>query len=103
MQENVGVGVALQPKVGINGDAADHEWPAGGDPVVVPAQAGPELHHQARAVSCARSSRASSISAGLVILIFRSLPATTETSSSSSRSTRLDSSVPVKPSARARW
>src|SRR6187549_2379938 len=101
MQENVGVGVTLQPKVGINGDAADNQRPAGGDPVVVPTQAGAKLHrHQARAVSCARNSRASSMSAGLVILIFRSLPATTETSSSSRRSTRLDSSVPVKPSAR---
>ena len=41
------------------------------------------------------------MSPGFVILMLRSLPSTTLTSTSSSRSTRLDSSVPVKPSSRA--
>ena len=49
-------------------------------------------------VSSARNSRARSMSVGLVILMLRSLPCTTLTSTSSRRSTRLDSSVPVKPS-----
>ena len=61
------------------------------------------LTHEAvsPATSSERNSRASSMSVGLVILILRSLPCTTWTSISSRRSTRLDSSVPVKPSLRA--
>src|SRR5580704_19514929 len=103
MGENVGVGMAFQPKIARDRNAAENERPPDYDAVHIPAQAGSDLHQDAgrAASSSARNNRARSISEGLVILILRSLPWTTLTSTSSSRSTRLDSSVPVKESDRA--
>ena len=76
----------------------------GRDAVNVPAQAGADIRSTARssprASFCEEQPRQFHV-VGLVILMFRSLPCTTLTSTCSSRSTRLDSSVPVKPSSRA--
>src|SRR5579884_134413 len=100
VRENIGVGVALQPELAGDYDAAQDERPAGRDAVHIPAEASAQLAHEAGlpANSSERNSRAKSISEGLVILILRSLPCTTLTSTCSRRSTKLDSSVAMKAS-----
>src|ERR1039457_1349335 len=87
--------MAFQAEIAGDGDAAQNHLTAGGDAVHVPAQAGPNLaQERAPRVSSRRNRCASSISVSLVILILRSLPGTTLTSTSR-RSTMLLSSVPI--------
>jgi len=82
MRQNVGIGVTVQSELGRNRDTAEDERPAGRDAVDVPALTdADETQDDALAASSSpRNSRARSISDGLVILILRSLPETTLTS-----------------------
>src|ERR1017187_5684173 len=79
--QHIGVGMALEPELAGDRDAAQNHGTAGGDAVHVPAQAGPNLAQERAPRDSSRRNRcASSISLGLVILILRSLPGTTLTS-----------------------
>src|SRR5579885_3107754 len=97
--KNIGIGVAFQTQFRRNGDASQDERAAGSQPVNIPAQAGSDFAQErtSPAICSWKKRRARSISLGLVILMLRSLPSTTLTSTSR-RSTRLASSVPVNPS-----
>src|SRR6202022_4450488 len=83
--------------------ATQDERPAGHNAVDIPPLSHTQVAQEETrgASSSARNNRARSISDGFVILMLRSLPGITLTSTCSSRSTRLDSSVPAKPSSRA--
>src|SRR5579872_4068519 len=104
VRQHVRVRVAFQSEFAGDGDSAQNQRAAGGDAVDVPTEPGANLTQAelSLARSSCRKACASTMSPGLVILIFRSLPGTTVTSTSR-RSTRLDSSVPMKPSAHADW
>src|SRR5689334_25361443 len=81
--EHIGIGVAFQPEFAGHGDAAQNHRPAGGNSVYIPAQARPDLAQERALRDSSRRNRwASSMSVGLVILILRSLPGTTLTSTS---------------------
>src|ERR1700682_117170 len=103
VREYVRIRMSFEAKLRRHGDAAQDQGPPQCGPMHVPSQPGAELAHGCTrpAISSARKCRARSMSDGLVILMLRSLPSTTLTSTCSSRSTRLDSSVPVNPSSRA--
>src|SRR5713226_1046043 len=101
VRKNIGVGVALQTKIGSHRDTAENERAPRGETMNVPAQPGPDHDAVSPASSSARNNLARSMSVGFVILRLRSLPCTTLTSTCSSRSTKLDSSVPMNPSCRA--
>src|SRR5580658_10375754 len=97
MRQNIGVGMPFKAKLAGYGHAAKDERPSGGDAMRVPADAGSNQRPGSFAANSRKNRWAKSISPGLVIFMLRSLPSTTPTSTSS-RSTKLDSSVPVKPS-----
>src|ERR1039458_8972702 len=107
--QDVGIRVSLQAQLEGHRNSAQDQRSAGGETVYVPpepradfAQSPASLTVSARArpVSSWKNKRARSISPSLVILMLRSLPSTTLTSTSR-RSTRLASSVPTNPSCRA--
>src|SRR5271170_2130145 len=103
MQKDIGVRVTFEAELAGDGDSAENQRTARSESMDVPAEAhagndagndrGNDTGHDA-ASSSARNRRARSISVGRVILMFRSLPCTTLTSTCSRRSTRLASSVP---------
>src|SRR6185437_16134212 len=99
MKQHVRVGMPFQAELRWNGQAANDERLARHGAMNVPAKARPVFSQDATrpAVSLARIRRANSISDGFVILMLRSLPATTLTSMSR-LATKLDSSVPMNPS-----
>src|SRR5436305_9476745 len=95
MRQHVRVGMAFQPEFARHGDAAQNQRSARSNPVNIPSQAGSDFAQSAASleISSRRNRWARSISVGLVILMLRSLPMTTVTSTSR-RSTMLASSVP---------
>src|ERR1019366_1551937 len=87
MRKYVGIGVSFQAELGRNRYAAQNQRPAGHDAMNVPTLAHPKVpgyqiaqDDSRMAISSARNSLARSMSESLVILIFRSLPGTTLTS-----------------------
>src|SRR5579883_1407942 len=107
VKQNVGIRVPGQSEVAGNLHTCQNQRAPRFDTMRVPAltDAKRRLHQRGSssvALSRLRYKRASSMSLGLVILILRSVPSTTETSTCSSRSTSDDSSVPTKRSLRAR-
>ena len=82
VRQHIGVRVAFQAELGWNRNAAQDQRPAGSDAMNVPALPDSQVtQDDTRAViSSARNRRARSMSDGLVILMLRSLPGTTLTS-----------------------
>src|ERR1019366_7559638 len=99
VSQHIGIGMAFEAELRRDRHAAEDQRAPRHNPVHIPAL--PDPNAQRRAASCSKNSLAMSMSPGRVILMLRSLPKTTLISVWSSRSTRLDSSVPAKPSARA--
>ena len=95
VQQHVAVGVAGQPAVVRDLDAAEAQRPPCGEPMRIEAQPHPRRH---RAPASSASARARS--AAVVILKLSESPATTCTGLPS-RATRAASSVPTTPSALA--
>ena len=82
MRKNVGIRVPFEPELTGNGDSAEDQRPAKRDTMDIPALADSDKTQDGTlaAISSARNSRARSISDGLVILMLRSLPEITLTS-----------------------
>jgi hypothetical protein len=82
MRKNVGVRVSFESELAGDGDAAEDQWPAWRDTMDIPALADSDKTQVGTlaAISSARNSLAKSISDGLVILMLRSLPEITVTS-----------------------
>src|SRR6476646_6626994 len=99
MRQNITVGVAHRALIERELDASDYQLAAFFQAMEVVPYAAADTHDLARSRSSRK--RASSISAGLVILMLRSEPRTTCTSKPR-RSTRPASSEAVTPSAWAR-
>src|SRR5689334_17878572 len=107
VRQHVSVGVPLETEFALNPDASEDQRTSRSDAVDIPPLPDPDRAHSGapwvvvrRAISSRRKRCARSMSVGLVILMLRSLPGTTLTSTSS-RSTMLLSSVAEKPSLRA--
>ena len=82
MRKNVGIRVSFEPELTGNGDSAEDQRAARRDTMDIPALADSDKTQDGTlaAISSARNSRARSISDGLVILMLRSLPEITLTS-----------------------
>jgi hypothetical protein len=82
MRKNVRIRVSFEAELAGNGDAAEDQGPARRDTMDIPALADSDKTQDGTlaAISSARNSRARSISDGLVILMLRSLPEITLTS-----------------------